>query len=368
MLRKSIIIRSALFLFSLLYGAGTALRNWLFDKGLIKQKEYSIPLICVGNITAGGTGKTPHVEFLIHSLQSEYRLAVISRGYGRKTKGFHIASSEDTAETIGDEPMQIKNKFPNVLFILDAKRRRALDYIQSLDESVRPQLVLMDDGFQHRYVKPSFSILLVDVARPLSEDHLLPLGYLRESEAGVERAKLIIGTKVPSSFSSEEENAFCQSLKLRSDQQVLFSSLRYFAPRFLRDLSCSSREAKAIELRDLKVFAISGIANPKTFIAYLEEKACLVGTKIFKDHHHFTSSDLAFLNAKYSELKELHSEDIYFICTEKDAVRLEILKEELDCEVFKHFLYLPIAVDFRNGADQTLKNLLVDHVREAQLY
>ena len=221
---------------SWLYGLGVGLRNFLFDQGVLKQQAYPIPLICVGNITVGGTGKTPHVELLISILREQRRIAVISRGYKRKSRGLKDVTLTSTADEVGDEPKQIKQKYPEVRFVVDGNRRRAMAYLLALPEAERPDVVLLDDGFQHRYVHPSFSILLIDAQRELHDDELLPLGGLREPATARYRADCIILTKCPHNMRPITLRIMQRNLALYPHQRIFFSRIEYQQPRSVRTL------------------------------------------------------------------------------------------------------------------------------------
>ena len=182
---------------SFLYGMGVRLRNKLFDWEIIESKQYSVPIICIGNLSVCGTGKTPHTEYLIELLSTKYKIAVLSRGYKRKTSGFVLADATSTSNDIGDEPYQIKTKYPNIRVAVDSKRRRGIDKLLALPVAERPDVILLDDAFQHRYVAPSLSIILTDYSRLLYEDCLLPVGRLREPMSGLERCDIVLVTKCP---------------------------------------------------------------------------------------------------------------------------------------------------------------------------
>ena len=188
-------IKKLLLPLSALYGVVVWFRNKLFDWSILPSEEFSVPVICVGNITAGGTGKTPHVEYLIELLKKDYKVAVLSRGYKRKTSGFVLADTQSTVKTIGDEPLQIFKKFPDIIVAVDGNRRRGIKKLLNIPEEKRPEIILLDDAFQHRYVKPFLSILLIDSNRLIYEDTLLPAGRLRESRAGKDRANMVVVTK-----------------------------------------------------------------------------------------------------------------------------------------------------------------------------
>ena len=211
--------------FSALYGIGVGLRNILFDIGFLKSRSFSLPVICVGNLTIGGTGKTPHTEYLINLLQEQYQVAVVSRGYKRKKKGFQIASAESTAKDIGDEPYQIKQKFPNIIVAVCAKRVKAIRLLLKKDNPTIPDVILLDDAYQHRYVKAGLNILITDYHRLIFNDHLLPAGHLREGFKGRDRAQIVIVSKCPPHISEQEEKAIEQGLSLYKGQKLFFSTL-----------------------------------------------------------------------------------------------------------------------------------------------
>lgn len=327
-------------LLSWLYGSGVNLRNFLFNQGILKQQTYPIPLICVGNITVGGTGKTPHVELLISILRSRHRIAVISRGYKRKTRGLQEVSLSSTVSEVGDEPKQIKQKYPEVRFVVDGNRRRAMAYLMSLPPHERPEVVLLDDGFQHRYVHPSFSILLVDAQRELHEDRLLPVGDLREPSIARYRADCIVLTKCPKDMQPITLRIMQRNLALYPHQRIFFSRIDYQKPRAVCTLL--GEEGTPLE-EGARLLGLSGIASPEPFFAYLREHYELVDTLVYRDHHHFRDRDYeAILSAWRQARASKPSEPLYILCTEKDAVRLTDHFRELPTELQQALYYLPI--------------------------
>ncbi len=208
-----------------------ALRNFFYDKGILKSYPSALPSICVGNITVGGTGKTPAVEMLIRLYRDSQRIAVVSRGYGRRTKGFRTVSVEDNYRDVGDEPLQIKRKFPDVTVVVDASRRRAVDALAAMSPDVRPDLVILDDAFQHRRLRPDFSIVLVSSTRPVFKDSLLPIGRLRDLPNQIRRADMVIVTKMEGEIPSSERLRWRESLELRKDIPLLFSGIKYLPPQ-----------------------------------------------------------------------------------------------------------------------------------------
>ena len=203
-----------------------SLRNWLFDRNMLKQQSFDVPVICVGNITVGGTGKTPHIEYLIRLLSKQYKVAVLSRGYKRKGKGFRVVETNSRVQDVGDEPLQIKRKFPDTMVFVDANRVRAIERILSTERAVRPDVILLDDGFQHRHVKPSLSILLVDSNRPVFEDKL-PRRDFYESLSGKSRASIVLVTKCHPDMQPIDFRIYANGLDLFPYQQLYFTSLEY---------------------------------------------------------------------------------------------------------------------------------------------
>lgn len=334
-----------------LYGVGVGLRNYLFDRGILRAESYPLPIICVGNILVGGTGKTPHVEYLLRLLMPTYRVAVLSRGYKRSSRGLVVAAIESTARDIGDEPYQIKQKFPEALVVVDGNRCRAMRHIISMNEEERPDLVIMDDGFQHRYVQPSFSILLVDAQRPIWDDKLLPEGRLREPASAMYRADCIIVTKSPDEMSPIDQRIIGRNLALYANQSIFFTRHRYLPLRPVERGSLNEDDIAPL-LRGDRVIVLSGIANPRPFIHRLESQFRLAGECLFPDHHNFSREDLQSLNEQYRELAAQSSTPLYVVCTEKDAARLTAQLDLLSSEVRSHLYFQPIEVQFLQGAEE----------------
>lgn len=332
-----------LYLLSLVYGLGVGLRNFLFNQGILKEQAYQIPLICVGNITVGGTGKTPHVELLIAILQEHYRIGVISRGYRRKSRGLREVTLESTVAEVGDEPKQLKMKYPATRVVVDGDRRRAMRYFFSLAPQERPDVVLLDDGFQHRYVKPSFSILLVDASRELHEDALLPFGRLREPATARYRADCIILTKCPETISPIQLRIMQRNLALYPHQQTFFSRIQYLPPRPLAQLLGQGEGALPAGAR---ILALSGIASPAPFLDQLRAEYELAGELTYRDHHLFSPADLLRVEGAWRKAQAQASEaPLYVVCTEKDAVRLVDSFAQLTEDFRSHIFYLPIQTE-----------------------
>lgn len=314
------LIRNIAVPFVPVYYAVTRFRNTLYDWGIKKSTSYKFPVICVGNLSVGGTGKTPMIEYLINLLKADYKLATLSRGYKRKTTGFQMADAFSTAETIGDEPFQFYNKFKNeVLVVVDSDRKNGIKQLKEIENS--PEIILLDDAFQHRKVKAGLNILLTTYANPYFSDYVLPTGNLREPRSGAKRAGIIIVTKCPDNLNEGVKSKFLKCISAEKDQHVFFSSVKYsnvvFSDENKKELDCIS---------DFTL--VTGIANAKPLVQYLKDKKLKFEHLDFKDHHEFSQQEISVL-----EHKKL------IITTEKDFMRLKqykILKEKL--------FYLPIKV------------------------
>jgi tetraacyldisaccharide 4'-kinase len=317
------------------FAAVARLRNILYDKGILKSFEFTLPVILVGNLSTGGTGKTPHIEYLINLLKDSYKLATLSRGYGRKTIGFLMATGNSLVEDVGDEPKQYITKYKTIEVAVGEERLEAIPAI--LTEEPDTELVLMDDGFQHRKIIAGLNILLCSYHRPYFQDYVLPAGMLREPASEAKRARCIIVSKCPNGFSLEEKQQFLRKLKLKAGQQVFFSGLNYGKPYFLLDEERNYTLTKSSE-----VVLFCGIADPDPLRNYLISNASLKHEFIFRDHYHYSDKDLS-QTAAYLVHKGL--EKCVLICTEKDAMRLMELKEvieKLDLKV----VVLPVFIEF----------------------
>lgn len=345
---------------SLLYGVGVRVRNFFFDIGLLPSQSYDVPVICVGNITVGGTGKTPHVEYILSLLVPRYRVAVLSRGYKRRTRGLIEVTDSSRAQDIGDEPLQLKLKYPSIRLVVDGNRRRAMRYLMSLSEDERPEVVVMDDGMQHRYIRPSCTVLLVDSNRPILEDRLLPEGSLREYSSARYRADILIVTKCREDLSAIEQRLMERSLELFSHQKMFFSSLRYLPPRLLERLHASKDKQEIVSIpRNAPLFLITGIARPESLEAYLSSRYEVLEQHIYPDHHYFSKGDIQGLNDTFRRLREESSRPLYVVCTEKDAVRLWELREQLSADLLAHLYYLPIEIEIMGNATELDRQILL---------
>ena len=330
------LLRKILFPFAVLYGFITSIRNFLFDKGMLKSHSFDVPVIAVGNLSVGGTGKTPQIEYLIRLLSPNYKVATLSRGYKRQSKGFVLADSTSNAEILGDEPFQFYTKFKNIQVAVDADRKNGIE--QLLYQQERPDVILLDDAFQHRKVKAGFYILLTSYGDLFCDDFMLPTGNLRESRSGAKRADIIVVTKCPANLSLDEQNEIKSKLQLNSDQELYFSYIDYDDSVYSED-----KVLKVSEIENVDKLLLAGIAKPEPFFGYLQDEnvECLT----YPDHHHFSEKELLEINNK--------SKNKIIITTEKDFVRLKgsIPKEQL--------FYLPIRSTFLSVSenfDKTITN------------
>lgn len=351
-------IHSPLSPLSFLYGIGVRFRNQLFDWRFLPSESYPVPVICIGNLAAGGTGKTPHTEYIIRLLKDEYKIAVLSRGYKRNSSGFILANEQSTSLEIGDEPYQMKHKFPDILVAVDADRREGIARLLALPEEQRPEVILLDDAYQHRYVAPSFSIVLTDYHRLFYNDKLLPAGRLREPVSGIRRADMVIVTKCEEDMKPIEYRIIEENMKLLAHQSVHFTHIIYdeIQPVF-------GNLAKPLDRKDIckedELLVISGIASPNGFIKEAG-KLAKVTPLIFPDHHAFDKTDIRRIKATFDKIT---SSGKYILTTEKDAARLRdnphIPEEWKTC-----MYYLPITIEFcldKKFDDEIKKHITTFH-------
>ena len=326
---------------SWLYGLGVRVRNLLFDAGVLKSRVFDTPTICVGNLTVGGTGKTPHVEYLIRLLSPSYKVAVLSRGYKRKTKGYVLADRQSTALDIGDEPCQMKTKFPSLTVAVCEDRCEGIRQIETDKRTRQTKVILLDDAYQHRYVKASLTILLMDYHRPIYTDYLLPAGQLREPWNGRRRADIVIVTKCPPSLSEAERSRISRSLHLEPSQSLFFSTMAYHD---LKPLYCGADKPLDHLCSDDHILLVTGIARPLPLVEMLQSHTPHVSCLNYPDHHHFTDKDISDINDIFSSLPSPK----IVVTTEKDAARLQNVGG-LSEEVRHHLFEVPIEVKFLFG-------------------
>lgn len=347
-----------------LYGAGVALRNKLFDCGMLRSKSFDIPVICIGNIAVGGTGKTPHTEYLIKLLHSNYQVAVLSRGYKRRTKGYVLSTPDSKARSIGDEPYQIKTKFPEIRVAVDENRCHGIEQLRTLSDPA-VEVVLLDDAFQHRYVKAGLNILLTDYHRLFCDDALLPAGRLREPADGKNRAQIVIVTKCPRDLKPIEYNIIAKRLKLFPFQRLFFSSFRYgklqpvFPSAETASVKAQERELSSLQA-DEQVLLLTGIASPATIIEELNAYTPHIDLLAFDDHHNFTAQDMQLIKERFGKLKGQRK---VIITTEKDATRL-VHHPALDEGLKQHIYALPIEVEILQNQQDNFNQHIIGYVRK----
>ena len=349
-----IVINKWLLPLSWLYGMGVKLRNMAFELGILKSRSFDVPVISVGNITVGGTGKTPHVEYLVKHLKDLFHVAVLSRGYKRKSKGFIIADARTTMPEIGDEPYQMKQKFPGVTIAVDKSRCHGIEELISNDKSL--DVILLDDAFQHRYVKPGVNILLVDYHRLVIYDTLLPAGRLREPLSGKDRADIVIITKCPKDLKPMEYRVITKAMKLYAYQSLYFTTLGYddLQPVFEGE----SRPLSSLQANE-QVLLLTGIASPEQIIHDLNPYTKNLTPLTFADHHQFKRKDIQRINETFEQLPKPRC----IITTEKDATRLQNA-EGLSEEVRKNIYTLPVSIHFLLDQEDSFNQYIIGYVRK----
>lgn len=342
---------------SWLYGLGVGFRNLLFEAGLLKSRAYTIPIISVGNITVGGTGKTPHVEYLIRLLKNKTKVAVLSRGYKRKSHGFVIADKDTPMRDIGDEPYQMKQKFPDITVAVDKKRTRGIDKLTSGEYVDDIDVILLDDAFQHRYVKPGINILLVDYHRLIIYDELLPAGRLREPVKSKNRADIVIVTKCPADLKPMEFRVITKAMNLFPYQQLFFSTHEYGE---LVPLGGAEAQSKIEDsLAGKNVLLLTGIASPEQMRLDLQAYTESIHPLVFADHHNFRKKDIVRINEAFSALPSPK----IIITTEKDACRLKGV-QGLSDEVMQKLYVLPIHIRLMQNQENVFNQSIIGYVRK----
>jgi tetraacyldisaccharide 4'-kinase len=305
--------------FALLFGLIVNIRNWLYDKNILKSASFGLPLIGVGNLSVGGTGKSPMVEFLVLQLKDRYKVATLSRGYKRKTKGYALASDNTTAIEIGDEPMQFYKKFPDVPIAIGEERLVAIP--QLLHDRPQTQVIILDDAFQHRAVKAGLNILLTDYGNLFTRDFFLPTGDLRDSRNSYRRAEIIVVTKCPAGLAAEERESILREIDPQKGQSLFFATIAYGVPYHI-----TSRGTASID-PETEVLLVTGIANPKPLKNFLEERLQTYHMMHYNDHHIFSIDDWRDIRKRFDSID---SKKKMVLTTEKDAMRLLKFSAEID--------------------------------------
>lgn len=344
-------VRILLFPFSLIYALLVITRNKLYDKGYLHAAYFNFPLICVGNLSVGGTGKSTMVEYLLELFKNRYKAAVLSRGYKRKTKGYALANNKTTALEIGDEPMQFHLKYPEATIAVGEERVVAIP--QLLHDRPDTQVILLDDAFQHRSIKAGLNILLTQYAHPFTKDWFLPTGDLRDEYNSYKRAEILLVTKCPASMEHKEKDEWMAELEPLSGQEVYFSSLVYKDPYHIL-----SRKEQKLE-KNSTVLLVSGIANPSPLKQYLNERVQQVEVLLYNDHHIFTIDDWKEIKNRFEKL----AGSPLIITTEKDAVRLVKFSNEIrELPLF----VLPIGMHFLFNEEEQFNKRILSFMGEFQ--
>ncbi len=352
-MRDNWFVKILFFPISLLYGLGILLRNFLYDSGTYKRAEFDVPIISVGNLSTGGTGKSPHVEYLIMLLRPYLNVATLSRGYGRKTHGFRIVNAADTAATVGDEPLQFKRKFQDVVVAVGEERMMAIPQI--MGASPNTQTILLDDAFQHLAVKPGLNILLTSFKQPYFKDFLLPSGNLREWRSAAQRADIIVVSKCPDNITESNRQQYIHKIQPLPHQKVFFSKYGYGAPYYLYNGN------QRINLtKEFTVILISGIAQPDYLIYHLESLVKETFMAEYPDHHPFTVKDLDSIQALYQKVS---GDKKIYITTEKDAIRLDAHRQYILDHKMPIFI-LPAGVEFLFGQKDEFDGEIKDFLME----
>jgi len=345
---------------SLIYRIVVNIRNTLFDLKILKSVEFDIPVISVGNITVGGTGKTPVTEYLVNLLRLKFNVAVLSRGYKRKTKGFLIADESSTVETIGDEPLQIKLKFPEITVAVSEKRVPGIQKL--LDSEKKVDLVILDDAFQHRYIKPGLSILLVDYTQPFFNDHYLPYGRLRESPHQRHRAEIILVTKTPQDIKPIDMRIMATNLTLKPYQTLFFSRIDYKGLMPVFENHLFSLDEETLKKMRYSVLLVTGIGNPTPIVEYCKKITTDIHTMTFPDHHKYDEKDL---NKILNEFDKIQNKNKIIITTEKDALRIKCIKT-INKEQKKLFFFYPIEMKILNNEQTELNKHILSFVKKGR--
>lgn len=334
------------------YNIALRIRHFMFDAKIIKREKFDIPVVCIGNITVGGTGKTPMIEFLIPRLGAKYTVAVLSRGYGRRTKGYIEVRTDSSFLDVGDEPKQIKRKFPDTVVVVCEDRREGIRRIR--EEHPGVGMILMDDGFQHKRVEPALNIVLVDYTRPIYEDHLLPWGRLRDLRSQMPRAGIVVVTRTPKGLSPIERRIAEKSLKLYPYQGLFFTGTEQekLKPQFPDSPRLRTPKKEAVLL--------AGIGNPEPLVAALAEKFVIREKFLFPDHHIYKVRELNEIAGKIAEL----SDDTVIITTEKDAVKLTN-RRKVPQAIQERLYVSPVRTTFPEGNEKAFIQRILSDIKQS---
>jgi tetraacyldisaccharide 4'-kinase len=342
---------------SAIYGLIVSIRNMMYDYKIFQSTEFEIPVISIGNITVGGTGKTPHTEYLVELLRKQFNVTTISRGYKRKTKGYQEVEVDSLASHVGDEPLQIKAKYSDVQVVVDEKRVHAIKKIQIQESRQLPDVILLDDAFQHRSVSAGINILLIDFNRPIDQDQLMPVGRLREARWQMRRANVIIYTKCPQEISPITRRIIMKDVNLRPYQNLFFTTMVYqpLTPVFPDSAIATPKLASD----KVSVLLVTGIANPEHLRKYLSNFSEDITDLKFPDHHNFNNSNIQQIEQKFAAIA---SENKIIITTEKDSMRLKDM--DLSPTLKANLFYIPLKIKFLDSEGKNFDEKIVTYVRE----
>jgi tetraacyldisaccharide 4'-kinase len=355
--RRHPVITVLLLPFSVIYGIGVSIRNFLFDSGVFPSRIFDIPVISVGNITVGGTGKTPHVEYILSLLKNDFKVAVLSRGYKRKTSGFIVASETSGVDEIGDEPLQIKKRFPDAEVAVDGNRVRGIQKLCSLKTDLKA--IILDDAFQHRWVKPGITVLLMDYNQPIKDDYLLPAGRLREFSSASKRAAIVVVTKCPPDFKPIERRIMMNNLSLMPWQTLYFSEFSYGEPVPVFDGALPFPEREEFRTMRSNILMVTGIASPGTFENHLRTISKSPVKIEFPDHHQYSANDMKRILKVFGDMEGNRN---VILTTEKDAMRFRKIND-VDPKISQNLYYFPISVRFLENDGKEFKHQILRYVR-----
>ncbi len=350
-------LKLLLYPLSLIYGIVVYIRNAFYDYNIFKSTEFEIPVISIGNITVGGTGKTPHTEYLVELMQKHVKVATLSRGYKRKTKGFLLVQTESKTQNVGDEPLQIKRKYPDVTVAVDENRVHGINQLLKNKEQ-SPDVIFLDDAFQHRRVNPGINILLIDYNRPIDQDQLLPMGRLRERKYQQRRANVIIYTKCPDEITPITKRIIMKDVNLRPYQSLYFTTMKYDEPQAV--FPELGQEIPSFKQQRVPSLMLTGIANPDQFRKYLSTTTNLLDEITFPDHHEFGMKDWKLITAKYESCR---IQKPFILTTEKDAMRLRN-NNSLSDEIKSRLFFIPVKITFLESDGKSFNKKIVGYVKD----
>lgn len=352
---QQIVARIVLFPVSVLYGMAIGIRNFFYDVEVVRSSRFSLPIISVGNLSVGGAGKTPHIEYLIQILRPYLNVATLSRGYKRQTKGFRFVQIADSALQAGDEPLQYRRKYRDI--VVAVGESRAISIPQIIQRYPNTQAILLDDAFQHRAVDPSLNILLTSYNEPFYDDYLIPAGRLREYRSGYTRADVVIVTKCPDQLEQHEKALIIKKINPLDHQTVFFTRYVYGHP-----YSFTAVRQRLQLAPQLDVVLVSAIANTAYLVNYLSQHVADVHTLDYEDHRVFTDQDITYINTVYQQRKSRYK---IIITTEKDAMRLDLHRDRI-VELKWPLFVLPVQVDFLGEEHRDFDTLIKTHLLSYQ--